>query len=405
MNRAVAVGVLALASCQVDTTKNARPVDVKQEDMVMDVEVTGSLKAVDAENLSAPGIPDTWEFKIVRMAPEGSQVEAGAEVIAFDPSELEKKLLDQQNEAASLAEELAKRKAEVALAELNDKLSMEDAEAARRKAELKADKPADLSAANAARLAAIERDLARREIELRQGKVTATRRSEAAELRDIGERLARARTRVEEAQGFLRDLKVKASRAGTVVYKQGWRDEPPKVGDSVSRGDSVISVASLDRMAASGQVDEIDASHVHVGQRVGLRLEAHPDVEYAGTVEKVATLVVNESYQSRLKVAKLELRLEKTDPALMRPGMRFRGRIEIERVPGVTQVPIAAVQHGPGGPTVRLLAGRGAKPVVIRMGRRSREAVEVLAGVRSGDRVLVDEPTDAPETATRGGRP
>ena len=83
-------------------------------------------------------------------------------------------------------------------------------------------------------------------------------------------------------------MAVKATRAGTVVYKQDRRGEKKKVGDGTWRGDGVLEIASLEKMAALGQVDEVDASKVAVGQRVGLRLEADLDKEYSGTVERVS---------------------------------------------------------------------------------------------------------------------
>jgi hypothetical protein len=184
-------------------------------------------------------------------------------------------------------------------------------------------------------------------------------------------------------------MAVKATRAGTVVYRQDWRGEKKKVGDGTWRAESVLEIASLDRMAALGQVDEVDASRVSVGQKVGLRLESHPEREYAGVVERVASLVQTESPESRVKVVQLELRLETTDPLLMRPGMRFRGRIEVSRTRGVLQIPLEAVSSAPTGPTVMRLAGGTPRPTAVKLGRRSREAVEVLEGLAEGDRVVL----------------
>jgi HlyD family secretion protein len=73
----------------------------------------------------------------------------------------------------------------------------------------------------------------------------------------------------------------------------------------------------------------------------------------------------------------------------MRPGMRFRGRIEIARVPGVLQVPLAAVVSTAQGPTVRKVDGRAFRAVPVTLGRRSREVVEIKAGLQPGERVLM----------------
>jgi len=173
-----------------------------------------------------------------------------------------------------------------------------------------------------------------------------------------------------------------------VVYRQNYRGEKRKVGDEVYPGDSAMEVALLDKMGADGQVDEVDASKVRKGQRVGLRLEANPDVEHEGEVGAIATLVRTESFESRVKVTSLQIKLNKTDP-IMRPGMRFRGRIEVNRIPGVLQIPLAALRLGPQGPAVEKMRGGTAEIVPVRLGRRSRDAVEVTAGLQPGDRLAL----------------
>jgi multidrug efflux pump subunit AcrA (membrane-fusion protein) len=217
----------------------------------------------------------------------------------------------------------------------------------------------------------------------------AKRRQERSYISYYESRLERARARVAEIKASIAAMSVKASRDGTVVYRQDWRGEKKKPGDGMWRGETVLEIASLERMAALGQVDEVDGSKVAVGQKVSLRLEAHPDKEYAGTVERVASLVGTESPESRVKVVSLEIKLSATDPMLMRPAMRFRGRIEIARVPTVVQIPLAAIESTAAGPVVTRLAGSAVSQVPVRLGRRGREAVEVIGGVVPGDRLLM----------------
>jgi HlyD family secretion protein len=378
-----------LGGCSVSASQpTPRIAEVRRQDLVVGVEVTGALKALDSDSISPPPIPYFWEFKIARMAPEGAQVKAGDPVMAFDPSELQKRLRDFENEAATISEELGKARAEATMARLNDRLEGEQKAAEARKAELRADKPRDLTAEVQLRAAEMDRDLGRREVELQEVKATNNRRSERADLQSLQNRLQRAQAHLQQTEESVAKMSVKALRPGTVVYKQNWRGEKRKVGDQLYPGDSAIEVALLDRMGADGQVDEVDASKVRKGQRVGLRLEANPDVEHVGVVTRIAALVGTESPESRIKVAHLEIQMEKTDPT-MRPGMRVRGLIQVDRIPSVLQVPLQAVRTGREGPEVLRVAGAGSETVKVRLGRRSREAVEVLGGLREGDQVAL----------------
>ena len=385
-----ALALMLAAGCGPTVPEGARVVSVARQDLVLDVEVTGTLKSLDSVMISPPAsVTDTWEFKIVRMVPEGTRIQKDQEIIAFDPSALEQKLKEYESEVAQVTEQLGKLRAERALNVLNDGLDLADAEAKRRKADLKADKPPELTAELTLRASAIERDLARREVQFRQQRELAKRRQERSDSAVLESYLGRARGRVKEIKDSIVAMAVKAPRTGTVVYKQDFRGEKKKVGDGMWRGEQVMEIASLDKMAAQGQVDEVDASKVAVGQRVGLRLEAHPDKEYSGTVERVATLVQTESPESRVKVVGLEIKLHETDAMLMRPGMRFRGRIETARVPGVLQVPLAAIESTASGPVVNKLGSGAAAPTAVKLGRRGREAVEVTEGLAPGDRVLM----------------
>jgi HlyD family secretion protein len=381
---------LLLVACGAEVPPGGRVLTLAKQDLVLDVEVTGTLKSLESVQVGPPAqVSDTWEFKILRMVPEGTRMKVGQEVIAFDPSALEQKLQEFESEVAAVTEELGKVNAERNLAVLADRLDLEDASAKKRKADLKADKPPDLTGQLTLKVAAIERDLAQREVEFRQTREQAKRRQERSDMSVLQSRLARARGRVAEIKADITSMAVKAQREGTVVYKQDFRGEKKKPGDGMWRGESVLEISSLDRMAAQGQVDEVDASKIAVGQRVGLRLEAHPDREYPGRVERVATLVQTESPESRVKVVSLEIALLETDPLLMRPGMRFRGRIEIARLPGVLQVPLAAISATPQGPEVLKLGVGAPAPTRVQLGRRGREAVEIKAGVVAGDRVFV----------------
>ena len=73
--------------------------EVRRGDLVLGVEVTGTLQAVNTSSLGPPQLRDYWEYKIATMAPEGEEVATGDPVLAFDASDLEQKLQRQEAEA------------------------------------------------------------------------------------------------------------------------------------------------------------------------------------------------------------------------------------------------------------------------------------------------------------------
>ena len=82
----------------------------------------------------------------------------------------------------------------------------------------------------------------------------------------------------------------------------------------------------------------------------------------------------------------------------MRPGMRFRGSAETERVKGALLVPVAAVFLTEQGPVAYRRSGMSAQPVALTLGKSNKEYAQVLAGLAEGDQVARTRP-DAEEAA------
>ena len=81
------------------------------------------------------------------------------------------------------------------------------------------------------------------------------------------------------------------------------------------------------------------------------------------------------------------MELNETDTGRMRPGMRFRGSVEIERLEQVLVVPSHAVFLMSEGPVVFRSTLFGHEKVPVRLGRRNDEVVQVVEGLEPGDRV------------------
>jgi hypothetical protein len=360
---------------------------VERGDLVLTAEVTGTLRAVVSEAVGPPQVPDVWDFKIAMMAPEGKDVKAGTPVLGFDTSELERKLLEKRAEGESAGKRIEKRENDAEVARNENVLQLAEATSRRRKAELALDVPPELVKSQELKEARLELEDATRQIEYLKSKIEAQSRADRVALSALRAQKDAADRRVREIQEAVQSMTVKATRAGTIVYANDWRDEKKKVGDSVWRGARILEIPDLTAMRAEGQVDESDAGRIAVGQKVRFRLDAHPDVEFTGKVASIWSTVQRESWRNPLKVMKLEVALDATDPRKMRPGMRFRGTVETGRVPGALLVPSDAVFPTDDGPVAYRKTALGFERRRLELGARSEQSVELKSGLDSGDRV------------------
>jgi multidrug efflux pump subunit AcrA (membrane-fusion protein) len=242
-------------------------------------------------------------------------------------------------------------------------------------------------------LVKLDLELARKEVAYLNARLESTGRSAEATLAALRDQLERAEQDVEQTQRDIAQMTVPAGRDGTVIYVSDWNDQKKTIGDSCWRGERVIELPDLNRMKAMGMVHEADAGRVAEGQPTTLRLDAHPEVEFTGRVASIWRTVQRESWRSPRKVVRLEIELDETDTQRMRPGMRYRGRIEIERVADALLVDADAVFLKPDGPVVFRRTATGHESVSVELGRRNDERVEVLGGLSEGDGVSLTDPT------------
>jgi HlyD family secretion protein len=378
--------------------------EVRRADLVLGVEVRGVLAAIDPAVLRPPEIPDQWSLKIAYLAPEGQTVRRGTPVLRFDAGDLDRHLLERVAEEEKATQELAKKRLDLQMSQEDVGLELAEARAKERKAALKVDVPPDLVAAADLRQWKSDLALDRQQIAYLQAKAALARRQAGADMAELAEQRDRAASRVAEIRAQLASLTVTAPRDGIVVYVAGRQGEKKKVGDSAYQGESVVEIPDLRRLRGDAQVDEADLSRVAVGQPVVVRLDAHPDEPVEGRVLAIGAAVSADprAGASRQKTVAVELSLDRGDPLRMRPGMRFQGTIETARIPHALVVPADAVSATADGPAVVRARALGTEVVHPRLGRRNDRLVEVLGGLRPGDRVA-RAAGDGPPPAGSGG--
>ncbi len=361
-------------------------------DLVLGVEVTGELAAIDAATITAPHVRRVRDLRIAMLAPEGASVRAGQPVVAFDTTELEERLQERLADRDSADTEIEKRRTDLAKRRSELGIQLAEARARLRKAELELEVPEDLVAAKELAIQRIDRDLAEREIASLGERIELLDRQTEAEIGTLVERRARAASGVREIEEQIARMRIAAPRDGIVIYVASWQDEKPKVGDTVWRGSQVLQIPDLDQLRAEGAIDEADVGAVAVGQPVVLRLDAHPDREIAGTVSQIGRTVQPRSPVDPVKVVTVEIALDRVEGDFMRPGMRLRGRIETDRSKDAVLVPAAAVTATADGPRIYRRTAFGYEVVEPELGRRNAESIEVVRGLAPGDRVALGMP-------------
>ncbi|MFT3921858.1 MAG: efflux RND transporter periplasmic adaptor subunit [Myxococcales bacterium] len=150
----------------------------------------------------------------------------------------------------------------------------------------------------------------------------------------------------------------------------------------IQPGTRLFDIADLSKAWVIVELFERDAGRVSVGQRVSLHLTAYPGEEFVGTVQFLYPMIDPETRTQRA-------RIEFPNPRFrLRPGMF--GEL-LMRMPSTDSlvVPREAVIDTGDYQYVFVTQGEGRfAPRAVRLGMRSDERVQVLAGLSEGESVV-----------------
>jgi len=153
-------------------------------------------------------------------------------------------------------------------------------------------------------------------------------------------------------------------------------------GKYVEPGTTLYEVADLSTVWISADIYESEVAAVTLNQTASATFAAYPGETFRGTVSYVYPTLNAEARTVRV-------RLELPNPGLkLKPGMYGNVTVQTDAV-NTLVVPKEAVLDTGLRQLVYLDRGQGRyEPALVKLGRRSQDDVEVLEGLKEGDRIV-----------------
>ncbi len=175
-----------------------------------------------------------------------------------------------------------------------------------------------------------------------------------------------------------RTLTLRSPVAGIVTEKkalQGMRFMP---------GEMLYQVADLSSVWVLADVFEQDIGLVKPGAKAKVTINAYPDRQFAGAVTYVYPTL-------KAETRTIQVRVELANPGqLLKPGMFAQVELAVPVRKNTVTVPLSAVIDSGTRRIVLVQVKEGRfEPREVKLGARSDDYVEVLAGVQDGERVVV----------------
>ena len=380
-----AAAVIALLTLGLSRLKPAAPAidrsaividTVERGPMVRDVRGAGTLVPVEAN-----WIPASTDARVVRIVTRpGTPVRADTVILDLaDPAQAQR-ALDARYRLAAGEADLISLRSRLRSDELEERAAAARVKAEYDQALLRA--TADEALASQGVLSNINQQLSRNAAdELRNRYELESERMRAnAESRES--QLAAERAKVEQvrAQSHLEEQQLASLtvRAGIDGVLQQVNVE---VGQRVAAGTVLAKVVEPSRLTAQLRIPDVQARDVAVGQTAAIDTRS-------GVVKGHVTRIDPASQNATVTV---DVALDGPLPRGARPDLAIDGTIEIERLESVLHVgrPVRALEHTSG--TVFRLDGNTAVRVPVKFGRSSVTAIEIVDGLKEGDRVITTD--------------
>jgi HlyD family secretion protein len=373
---------------------------IEKTEFVRRVPAQGDLQAVRATPISVPaGVPGP--FRIGWLAPDGSLVKKGDVVIRFDPSVLEKRLVDAEDDLHEAHLKMEKERlsglSEVRKLEQDARMArveLEDASHFQKKDQTIFSRSEIIESD-------IDQQLAQEHQKHAEGSERTHRKLTGTEIALLEIKVRQADAKISQARRALQALAVTAPHDGVLILKRNWRNETTRVGDSVWNGQPLAEIPDLAAMEAEVYVLEADAGGLKAGKPATVVVESAPGVSYSGRIKRVDALAKPRIPGSPVQYFAVTVELPSTDPRVMKPGQRVQATLHLEQSANALLVPRQAVFEREGRMVVfrrkdrGQRGGRGAggfEPVVIKLGASTVGRVVIVSGIGAGDVLALRDP-------------
>jgi len=208
-----------------------------------------------------------------------------------------------------------------------------------------------------------------------------------------------AKSSLESIEEDLKKTEIYSPISGVIISADKEEGEAISGTNSAAQAATIMTVADLSQMVVEVNINEVDIGKLKSGQKAKIVLDAFPEQDFRGRVISIApSSEISEgivTYLVKVKVDKPE--------RYLKPGMSAEVEILAAERKGVLLVPQSLLREKDGESYLRVKRGVTFEPVEVKVGLITEESVEITAGVKEGEEILLGENNKLPSSIEQGG--
>ncbi|KPK96155.1 hypothetical protein AMJ80_01615 [bacterium SM23_31] len=386
--------------CKSTTNDEVETFEVQYGEFIVDVEVTGELKAHRSENIKGSRLVST-NLKIAKLAPEGETVKEGDFLIQFDTSEIEDKIEEQKLDLAEknleLEALLAKKEIDSIKLERELKIQQLSFEQQKMNFALAQFKPKSEQRKMQVKMEQAETNYNDKLDEIKskklEGRETINRKYN--EVKKISNLINTTKKQIESSTIY-------APIPGLVVYKEVYTGlgsyEKIRVGSTVYYHDILIELPDLSKMCVKAELSEIDIANVKLDQEVIVTIDRDESVYpgsviYIAPIERLVYTTAADGTRKERSVYDMEIAIGNTEnDGSLKPGMAATCRIITDKFQNTLYIPVQAVFEMGDETFVYVKDDGKYKKTPVVVGKNNKDYIIIEEGLESGQLVTIGDP-------------
>jgi len=189
---------------------------------------------------------------------------------------------------------------------------------------------------------------------------------------------------------------IKAPATGIILSQNVFQGDPVVPLTNYQPGTELCSLADMESLRFKGTVDEIDVGKLVSGMDAEIQIGALPEAKIAG---RVARIYPKAKKEGNATLFDIEISISKTEGLTLRAGFSATASIRIRERKQVLVLPERLVIFENGKRFVEIPEGSSgeiekAKKVEIQTGLSDGLNIEILSGVKEGDKVVERPPRE-----------
>jgi multidrug efflux pump subunit AcrA (membrane-fusion protein) len=380
-------------------------VPIQPRDFTMKIYAEGELQSVESMTIAVPFVP-VDRLRIATVVPDGRHVNKGDTLVEFDQTELDLQMLEYRSNLEMANQKLTK-------GELGSNVEKTDIVKDKRIAELELQKINEFLPRDAqiySRRDIIEGQL-NKEFSEKKLVFADARLQLKGKVYTLDEAILllerqQATNKIGQFERASASLKLLSPATGIVVYATpdfffgGFSIQP---GRTVWIGMTLFNLVNPGKMEAKCFVLEKDAGELKTDQPVTVSLDPFPGQEFTGKVKTIDNLARPIDQGSPVKYFQVIVSLDKTEPELMKPGVKLKAQIRAGELKSVIVVPRSAVVKKDSDFAVYVRRSPGQfEPVKVKLGQGDLIQVVVTEGLQAGQALALNPPDVKRESKDEG---